>query len=162
MSYLVALRRRNTPSDKRLVRGRLWYTGRGDKTTSLECPLEWADWAENVRLEVATYVIAKETPADQLATLPKTIKKSGGSRLSKIELAPQWQCDYCDFCGLSCVPHDMKANALLYKQGKEWKVSKLGRTMAKEVLEQTGVNFDNLDLFDTGWGGPVDDTGEEL
>lgn len=160
MSYYDALKKRNTAMDKRLVRGRMWYTGRGDKTTSLECPIEWHEEEPILRETYGVWLDAVRTDPSELPTLEKVIKKTGGeTRLSKIEYAPHWCCEWCDWQGISCVPHDMRANALLYKVGKDWKVSKLGRTMAQRVLDETGVNLDNLNAFDeveTGWmGGDV-------
>lgn len=149
MSYYKALKKRSTATDKRLVRGRMWYTGRGDKTTSLECPLEIEDWDAIVESEYAHYLEALTMDPQDIEVLPKIIKKTGGDkRLSKIELAPQWQCEWCDFCGISCIPHDMKKQSLLYKVGKDWRVSRMGREMAEQVLKVTGVDFDNLGAMD--------------
>lgn len=156
MSYVKALKKRNTATDKRIVRGRMWYTGRGDKTTSLECPLEIEDWDQTVEVEYAHYLQALTMDPQDIETLPKIIKKTGGDkRLTKVELVPQWHCDWCDYCGLQCVPHDMASNALLYKvpdpvdgRKKIWKVSRLGRSMADRVLAETGISFDNLGAID--------------
>ena len=145
--YYFALKKRSTVIDKKMVRARMYYVGRGDKTRGLECPFD--PDAALLRSQIDELIVARNTEPDQLPVMPKVLKKTGGdTRLTKIELVPDWNCEWCDYCGLSCVPNDMKKHSLLYKIDKQWKVSKLGRDMAGRVLEETGISFDNLGALD--------------
>jgi len=145
--YWFAFKKRSTVVDKALKRCRMYYVGRGDKTRGLECPFD--PDPDLLRNQIDELLVARDTDPSELPTMPKVIKKTGGDkRLSKIELVPDWNCEWCDYQGLSCVPHDMKSRSLLYKVGKEWKVSQLGREMADRVLLETGVSFDNLGALD--------------
>ena len=160
MSYFAAIKKRNSATDKLVKRGRIWYTGRGDKTTSLECPLEWADWGQVVQEEYAEKLAATLVPANTLPVIPKVLKRTGGeNRLSKIELAPSWLCEWCDYQGVSCIPHDMVTNSLLYKKDKVWHVSKKGKELAGRILAETGINIDNLNALDDAWGGEAEQGG---
>ncbi len=150
-SYYWALRKRSTHIDKAMTEPCLYYVGRGDKTRGLEC--RWEPDPDVMRREVDKIMTAVAMDPQDVPPLPKVIKKSGGSRLSKIEYAPAWDCEYCDYEGLMCVPHDMKSNALLYKKfdknvgANVWAVSKLGLKMAAQVELETGVNLADLNAI---------------
>ena len=145
--YYYGLKKRSNVIDKQVARCRMYYVGRGDKTRGLECPFD--PDPDLLRRQIDELVIARDSDPFDLPTIPKVIKKTGGDvRMTKIELVPDWNCEWCDFQGLSCVPHDMKKHALLYKVDKKWVVSRMGKEMSERILFETGVAIDNLGALD--------------